>query len=359
VFVLLGRAGTYFYAPDNKRPKQLAADLVASLCTFAVLYWHRPGNSTVNPEHTATYQFKVTTYAFLLGYGFAVAIKLSFYPDTTVAQGILQWTFVAIHVLPPLLLLTCQGRVKRNLGLRWLSRRGREAPAFELQCTGQAERRGDLIEIEEAIIGGADLNATVLVDSSCSHGHQHDGAARDDYALLHLAVLNGHLDGLQRLLNTGAVEINKPTGRQGRSALFMAAEAGQVHAATMLLEHNADVNALTDEGQSPLIVASARGHKNMVALLEKHGASRTYRWMGLNADDVRAQRVKSSQRHGTRSSSDDGSDWESGRKGTERPLLQGEPGWMETTEQTDSTSASWSPRTPSSGRSSGRPSSGL
>ena len=71
------------------------------------------------------------------------------------------------------LLLTCQGRVKRNLGLRWLSRRGREAPAFELQCTEPAERRGDLIEIEEAIIGGADLNATVLVDSSCSHGHRY------------------------------------------------------------------------------------------------------------------------------------------------------------------------------------------
>ena len=31
------------------------------------------------------------------------------------------------------------------------------------------------------------------------------------------------LDALQRLLNTGLVEINKPTGRRGKSALFLAA----------------------------------------------------------------------------------------------------------------------------------------
>jgi ankyrin repeat protein len=55
----------------------------------------------------------------------------------------------------------------------------------------------------------------------------------------------------------------------------------------MLIEHGADVNALTDEGQSPLIMAAAKDHKDMIALLEEHGASTQHAWMGLRAEDVK------------------------------------------------------------------------
>ena len=137
----------------------------------------------------------------------------------------------------------------------------------------------------------------------------------EGYSLLHLAVMNNHLDALQRLLNTGAVGVDKPTNKTGRSALFLAAEGGRVHAATLLIEHNADVNSLTNEGQSPLIVAASNGHPQMVALLKKHGASTEHRWMGLKAGDLAL-----------------GCQSEGGvveRQATERPILQGQAGWLE------------------------------
>ena len=195
------------------------------------------------------------------------------------------------------------------------------------------------MEVEQAISLKANLNAIVLDDSGCRHSF-HDS---DDYALLHLAVINDHLDALQRLLNTGAVEINKPTGRRGRTALCLAAEEDRVHAATMLIEHNADVNALTDEGQSALIVASSRGHKKMVALLEEHGADKTQLWMGLNAEDVKLRRIESSD--------SDRSSTHGGQRGkrtvTERALLQGQPGWLQRNDSEESSASDRSDRSES------------
>ena len=48
------------------------------------------------------------------------------------------------------------------------------------------------------------------------------------------AVINGHLDSVHRLFQTGHCAIDKPTCRLGKTALFIAAELGNVHAATML-----------------------------------------------------------------------------------------------------------------------------
>eukprot|EP00935_MAST-01C_sp_MAST-1C-sp1_P001392 g1392.t1 len=312
--------------------------MLAALLMFGAQYWHMPGNSIDQgsaTHHTATYQFKVTSYAFLFGYGFATGCSAVIKPASPVTLLSLQWAFVVIHMLPPLLALINQQAIKRTLGLRWLSRR-REAreSMIELACTERAESRGNLIEIEEAIIDSkVGLNAFVLTNSGCCHSHHEDGAGGDDVTLLHLAVLNDHLDALQRLLNTGLVEINKPTGRRGKSALFLAAEEGRLHAATMLLEHNADVNALTDEGQSPLIVAASHGHKKLAALLRQHGAATDYKWMGLAAADVMRKQGSSSSSSTVRSS--EGVE----RKRTERPVLEGGPGWLDETGRTDSSSS--------------------
>jgi ankyrin repeat protein len=78
------------------------------------------------------------------------------------------------------------------------------------------EGRGNLVEVEEAIVQAVDLNAYVQTSS--------DG---DQFTLLHFAVLNEHLDSVQRLVQTGAVEVNKRTARTGRTALFIAAEHGE------------------------------------------------------------------------------------------------------------------------------------
>ncbi len=86
------------------------------------------------------------------------------------------------------------------------------------------------------------------------------------YTLVHLAVKNNHLDALQRLLKTGEVAVNRASGSRGQSALFIAAAHGRVDAARMLIEHGSDVNQLSDEGQSPLIVAAAAGQPRMMRL---------------------------------------------------------------------------------------------
>ena len=65
---------------------------------------------------------------------------------------------------------------------------------------------------------------------------------------------------------------------KGQSALFLAAQLGHHHAAALLIEANADINALSDDKQSPLIAASAEGHREVLELLREHGASEDHLW---------------------------------------------------------------------------------
>jgi hypothetical protein len=155
--------------------------------------------------------------------------------------------------------------------------------------------------VEEAITAKHDLNQTVM-------------STDDEYALIHLAVMNDHLDSLQRLLNTGDVQVDKSTATQGRSALFMAAEFGRAHALALLLEHAPALNAPAGDGQTALFVAAAAGHVGIVDLLRTHGASEDMKWMGLRPEDV--ERPSEVEREQERRES-----VAVGRKTTERPQL--------------------------------------
>lgn len=286
------------------------SNCLAMAFVFTVAYWF---SSFRRSDQTHTLQLKMTTFAFLFSYGvqnsmFVLAASSNALgtPPMLTSNSMLPlfWLYNAIHIIPPLVTFTCRTPMLKFLGLSWLSRRINEGLSAEMELpTLILAERGDLVEVEEAITRQADLNAYILRHFD------------DEYTLLHLAVKNNHLDALQRMLNTGAVEVNKPTGRRGKSALFMAAELNRLHAATMLLEHHADANAISDEGQSALIQASAKGHEEIVTLLERHGASRSFRWMGLNAEDVR--RADSNSDRGIQASGI--------RKPTERPVLQGQP----------------------------------
>ena len=47
---------------------------------------------------------------------------------------------------------------------------------------------------------------------------------------------------------------------------------GYILVATMLLKNGANVNASANDGQTPLLLAKAKGHARMVELLKANGA---------------------------------------------------------------------------------------
>jgi hypothetical protein len=182
-----------------------------------------------------------------------------------------------IHIIPCVAFLFNGRCLYRFVGKSWLKSRlgATETELFTLEDAG----RGNLVEVEEAIKVGADLNAFVL------------STKLDDYTLLHLAVLNEHHDSVQRLLHTGEVQADKPSGSKGRTALFLAAELGRMHALVLLVENSADVNTVADDGQSALLVASANGHNELATLLREEGANTDHEWMRLRATDIETRQL--------------------------------------------------------------------
>ena len=74
--------------------------------------------------------------------------------------------FGPIHILPALFMLVYRDRVVRTLALRWLARRG-ESARQELEMHRPSSTRGNLVEVEQAVIGSTgavDLNGVAMVD---------------------------------------------------------------------------------------------------------------------------------------------------------------------------------------------------
>jgi ankyrin repeat protein len=94
---------------------------------------------------------------------------------------------------------------------------------------------------------------------------------------LHAAAKSGDIAALQRLLGTedgmvDGVDANHADST-GRTAIFVAADAGQVDAVSLLLEHGAEVDWRDNKGETALWVVAARGNARMVQALLKGGAS--------------------------------------------------------------------------------------
>jgi hypothetical protein len=143
------------------------------------------------------------------------------------------FAFPIVHIAFPLgYFALWRPVIGRRLGRLWLSQR---SFAREFQLTPTFEERANLAEVETAITAQDELKE------------------EDELTLLHLAVVYEHYDSVQRLLQTGEVQANKPSGSNGRTALFLATELGRLHAIVLLVEHSADVNAVAEDGQSPLI----------------------------------------------------------------------------------------------------------
>jgi hypothetical protein len=227
--------------------------------------------------------FSASIYAYLLGKGFCSLVwhminqYLLYHRPYTIG-----YAFAIVHITFPMAYFLFRRAINTTLGRRWLEQR--KGANSKLGSAEVAETRGNLAEVETVI-------------TSCARAHERGNRAdlnafvffteEDEFTLLHLAVLNGHHDSIQRLLQTGVVQANKPSGSRGHTALFLAAELGRLHAVVLLLEHSADVNTLADDGQSALIVASANGHTKVAALLRENGANEKHEWMGLRAHNIK------------------------------------------------------------------------
>ena len=88
--------------------------------------------------------------------------------------------------------------------------------------------------------------------------------------LLDDAVDKGHVEAAEYLLISGA-NVSAPT-TDGRTALHIAAQHGDVKMMAMLLDHRAAIDMVDGNGWTPLDRAITWGHQEAANFLKEHGA---------------------------------------------------------------------------------------
>jgi uncharacterized protein len=83
---------------------------------------------------------------------------------------------------------------------------------------------------------------------------------------IHEAAQKGDVAKVQALLKAHP-ELIFSRDSDGKTALHVAAYAGQKDVAVLLLANKSEVDARNNEGDTPLILAAALGHKDIVELL--------------------------------------------------------------------------------------------
>ncbi len=89
--------------------------------------------------------------------------------------------------------------------------------------------------------------------------------------LLHVAVLMGDLPTVQVLIESNA-DINA-VDHEGKTPLHLALIDGNIKIAQYLIENNADVSIRDGEGATALTLASFLGHKSIARMIRSTGAN--------------------------------------------------------------------------------------
>ena len=116
---------------------------------------------------------------------------------------------------------------------------------------------GDLAAAEILFLRAAEKgNITVLNQLHAAHGSKLlEYRDEDGYTALHRAAYNGHLQVIEKLLHIGANVMAKTNNKW--HPLHCACKWDKVEVASLLLQNNADVNAQSEGGQTPLHLASS------------------------------------------------------------------------------------------------------
>ncbi|TVQ63572.1 MAG: hypothetical protein EA378_01400 [Phycisphaerales bacterium] len=127
----------------------------------------------------------------------------------------------------------------------------------------EAALMNDLEALRREVQAGVDLNAP----------DEGSGSRTSGLTPLMAAAFAGHQDGMRLLIDGGARADAR--GREGRNALFYAAGWGGVGCVRMLLEASppARVDARSDDGWTPTMMAASRGEYEALRALLAAGAN--------------------------------------------------------------------------------------
>ncbi len=138
----------------------------------------------------------------------------------------------------------------------------------------QAASGGHILAVEALLTEGSDLERPTK-----------SGENKSGESLLHVASLHNHLDLARYLLGNG-VQVNHWSDRaptwthdprakllgSSLTPLHYACCLGHFEMAVLLLDHNALINAATEDGYTPLMMAVEAENTDLVALLHSRGA---------------------------------------------------------------------------------------
>lgn len=136
---------------------------------------------------------------------------------------------------------------------------GCQSPAKPSLSKMQAAENGDVLEIQSILYWDSGLFAGVNAPVN-----------KTGVCMIHLAAANGHADAVEFIISKGG-KVNS-LGHWGyrKSALHIAAEKGHYRVAAVLIAEGANINIRDGNGRTPLELAKANGHDDVMKLFEKY-----------------------------------------------------------------------------------------
>jgi ankyrin repeat protein len=122
-----------------------------------------------------------------------------------------------------------------------------------------------------ALIWAATKNYPEIANQILEKKPKTDSKDNEGWPALHTAAKNGFNEIVEMLCKSGA-DANLKITQQGKSPLMLASEFGHTGTAKTLIENGASVNAQDNQGSGPLFLAAEGGHIDTVTLLLDNGA---------------------------------------------------------------------------------------
>ena len=146
----------------------------------------------------------------------------------------------------------------------------KEPRTLELDLNGFAETLQKANQLTEEDLQG--LEAQILAEREAARQAEAEDRLKDNPSSeLLLAARNGNVVRVIQSLDLGA-DVNAQSENNGYTPLIWASSRGHTETVRLLLEAGADVNLTANDGQTALMRAADYGHAEVVELLLKSGA---------------------------------------------------------------------------------------